>query len=173
VLDDGRLTDSQGRTVDFTNTVIIMTSNVGSQHIKAAKNDEEVQKAVLEELRLHFRPEFLNRLDETVVFHQLDRAELRAIVDIQLRRFEQRLKERELTLSMTDGAKDLLGNLGFDPIYGARPLKRVIQKLLENPLAERILSGKLLPGDTIVVDAAKSGELTIERRPPALQAAAE
>jgi ATP-dependent Clp protease ATP-binding subunit ClpB len=164
VLDDGRLTDSQGRTVDFTNTVIILTSNVGSQHISRAKSDAEVESAVMEELRLHFRPEFLNRLDETVVFHQLGREQLRSIVDIQLRRFEQRLKERELSLHIDDAAKDLLGNLGYDPTYGARPLKRVIQRQLENPLAEQILSGKYLPGDSVLVTASANGEIKIEHK---------
>ncbi len=173
VLDDGRLTDSQGRTVDFTNTVIIMTSNVGSQFISQAKSDEEIRKAVTEELRAHFRPEFLNRLDETVVFHQLGREQLRSIVDIQLRRFEKRLRERELLLVVSDDAKDLLGNLGYDPTYGARPLKRVIQRHLENPLAEQLLGGKYLPGDTVVVNA-KDGVLTIDRRAaPANTQAAE
>jgi ATP-dependent Clp protease ATP-binding subunit ClpB len=164
VLDDGRLTDSQGRTVDFTNTVIILTSNVGSAHISRAKSDAEVQAAVMDELRKHFRPEFLNRLDETVVFHQLGREQLRSIVDIQLRRFEKRLKARELLLQIDDAAKDLLGNLGYDPTYGARPLKRVIQKRLENPLAEQILSGKYLPGDSVVVRAGDNGDLVLERK---------
>jgi len=169
VLDDGRLTDSQGRTVDFTNTVIIMTSNVGSAHITRAKSDAEIQEAVMGELRQHFRPEFLNRLDEIVVFHQLGREQLRAIVDVQLRRFEQRLKERDLELQVDNDAKDLLGNLGYDPTYGARPLKRVIQKRLENPLAEQILSGKFLPGDTVWVHAGHNGELLLDRRPGAAQ----
>ncbi|HTU61796.1 MAG TPA: ATP-dependent chaperone ClpB [Polyangiales bacterium] len=164
VLDDGRLTDSQGRTVDFTNTVIILTSNVGSAHISRAKSDEEVNAAVMEELRKHFRPEFLNRLDETVVFHQLGREQLRSIVDIQLRRFEKRLKARDLALQMDVAAKDALGNLGYDPTYGARPLKRVIQKRLENPLAEQILSGKFLPGDSVVVRVGDGGELVIDRK---------
>ena len=164
VLDDGRLTDSQGRTVDFTNTVIILTSNVGSAHISRAKSDEEVNAAVMEELRKHFRPEFLNRLDETVVFHQLGREQLRSIVDIQLRRFEKRLKARDLSLQMDDAAKDALGNLGYDPTYGARPLKRVIQKRLENPLAEQILAGKFLPGDSVIVRVGDGGELVIDRK---------
>jgi ATP-dependent Clp protease ATP-binding subunit ClpB len=171
VLDDGRLTDSQGRKVDFTNTVIILTSNVGSAHITRAKSDAEIQEAVLQELRQHFRPEFLNRLDETVVFHQLGREQLRSIVDIQLRRFEKRLKDRDLHLVIDDKAKDLLGELGYDPTYGARPLKRVIQKRLENPLAEQILSGKFLPGDAVCVHAGPTGELLLERKagaqPPA------
>ncbi|HEY2735794.1 MAG TPA: AAA family ATPase, partial [Polyangiales bacterium] len=174
VLDDGRLTDSQGRTVDFTNTAIILTSNVGSQHILTAKGYEEVQESVMAELRQHFRPEFLNRLDDIVVFHQLGREQLRSIVDIQLRRFEKRLKERDLELSMDDDAKDLLGNLGYDPTYGARPLKRVIQRHLENPLASEILSGKFLPGDSVVVRAV-NGDLKIDRKagPPKVEAEAQ
>ncbi|HEX4354543.1 MAG TPA: AAA family ATPase, partial [Polyangiales bacterium] len=174
VLDDGRLTDSQGRTVDFTNTAIILTSNVGSQHILTAKSYEEVQESVMAELRQHFRPEFLNRLDDIVVFHQLGREQLRSIVDIQLRRFEKRLKDRDLELSMDDEAKDLLGNLGYDPTYGARPLKRVIQRHLENPLASEILSGKFLPGDTVIVRAS-NGELKIDRKagPPKVDAEAQ
>jgi ATP-dependent Clp protease ATP-binding subunit ClpB len=172
VLDDGRLTDSQGRTVDFTNTVIILTSNVGSQHITQARNDQEIRDAVQAELRMHFRPEFLNRLDETVVFHQLGREQLRSIVDIQLAGFRKRLKERDLELEVSDDAKDLLGNLGFDPTYGARPLKRVIQRQLENPLAEQILSGKLVSGDTVGVTV-QGGELRIERKAQAQKLAAE
>jgi ATP-dependent Clp protease ATP-binding subunit ClpB len=164
VLDDGRLTDSQGRTVDFSNTVIILTSNVGSHHITHAQSDEEVHKAVMAELRAHFRPEFLNRLDETVVFHQLGREQLRAIVDIQLGRFAKRLAERQLSLEVNDEAKDLLGNLGYDPTYGARPLKRVLQRLVENPLAEAILAGRFQPGDTVVVLAA-DGAVRLERKP--------
>jgi ATP-dependent Clp protease ATP-binding subunit ClpB len=171
VLDDGRLTDSQGRTVDFTNTVIILTSNVGSQYITNASSDEEIQRAVTAELRQHFRPEFLNRLDETVVFRQLGREQLRAIVDIQLRRFARRLQERDLALEVTDDAKDLLGNLGYDPVYGARPLKRVIQRQLENPLAEAILGGRFQPGDTVSVTAEGDGTLRLERQAPADPAA--
>jgi ATP-dependent Clp protease ATP-binding subunit ClpB len=172
VLDDGRLTDSQGRTVDFTNTVIILTSNVGSQFITNASSDEEIERAVTAELRKHFRPEFLNRLDETVVFRQLGREQLRAIVDIQLRRFARRLQERDLGLEVSDEAKDLLGNLGYDPVYGARPLKRVIQRQLENPLAEAILGGRFQPGDTVLVAAPGDGTLRLERRSPAAPAAA-
>jgi ATP-dependent Clp protease ATP-binding subunit ClpB len=172
VLDDGRLTDSQGRKVDFTNTVIILTSNVGSHFITGATDDEAVHAAVMAELRKHFKPEFLNRVDETVVFHQLDRAELRAIVDIQLRRFAQRLKDRDLVLQVNDEAKDLLGDLGFDPTYGARPLKRVIQRYLENPLAEQLLAGKFEPGDVVTVSAS-DGKLKIDRQPAVQRAAAE
>jgi ATP-dependent Clp protease ATP-binding subunit ClpB len=170
VLDDGRLTDSQGRTVDFTNTVIIMTSNVGSTHIRVGATDDQVRDAVMTELRTHFRPEFLNRLDEIVVFRQLGREQLRKIVDIQLRRFQHRLKERDLLLEITDAAKDLLGNLGYDPTYGARPLKRVIQRNLENPVASELLAGNYMPGDTVVVDAENS-EIKISRRPAAPESA--
>jgi ATP-dependent Clp protease ATP-binding subunit ClpB len=164
VLDDGRLTDSQGRKVDFTNTIIILTSNIGSQHISASRNDEEIKEAVLAELKASMRPELLNRLDEMVVFRQLGRDQLRSIVDIQLSRFRKRLATREIQLEVTPDAKDLLGNLGYDPTYGARPLKRVIQRQLENPLAEAILSGKFGTGDTVVVGAGGEGQLTLSRR---------
>jgi ATP-dependent Clp protease ATP-binding subunit ClpB len=164
VLDDGRLTDSQGRTIDFTNTIIILTSNIGSQHIMAARDDEQIKDAVLAELKANMRPELLNRLDETVVFHQLGRDQLRSIVDIQLGRFRKRLAEREISLDVSPDAKDLLGNLGYDPTYGARPLKRVIQRQLENPLAESILAGKFASGDTVVVGVGGDGKLTLSRR---------
>ena len=162
VLDDGRLTDGQGRTVDFKNVVIIMTSNVGSHHIMALDDDEMIRKSVMEDLRDAFRPEFLNRLDETIIFHRLDRAELREIVDVQLRNFEQRLADRELRLEITEAAKDFLANVGYDPTYGARPLKRAIQRHLENGLAEDILAGRFTAGDTIRVDVGE-GKLVFER----------
>ena len=161
VLDDGRLTDGQGRTVDFRNTVIVMTSNLGSHVIQdlAAKNDYTGMKsAVLEIVQQHFRPEFINRLDEIVVFHPLGREHIRSIARIQLAHLEKRLGERDLALAIDDEALDLLGNLGFDPVYGARPLKRAIQQQLENPLAQRILGGEFKPGDTIHVRA-KGGRL--------------
>jgi ATP-dependent Clp protease ATP-binding subunit ClpB len=164
VLDDGRLTDSQGRKVDFTNTIIILTSNIGSQHISASRNDEEIKESVMAELKANMRPELLNRLDEMVVFRQLGRDQLRSIVDIQLSRFRKRLATREIQLEVTPDAKDLLGNLGYDPTYGARPLKRVIQRQLENPLAEAILSGKFGSGDTVEVGAGTDGQLTLSRR---------
>jgi hypothetical protein len=151
-------------TIDFTNTIIIMTSNIGSHHITAARDDESIKEAVMTELKAAFRPELLNRLDETVVFHQLGREQLRSIVDIQLGRFRKRLEAREITLEVTPEAKDLLGNLGYDPTYGARPLKRVLQRQLENPLAEAILAGKLGGGDTAVVSATRDGALSIDRR---------
>jgi ATP-dependent Clp protease ATP-binding subunit ClpB len=165
VLDDGRLTDGQGRTVDFRNTVIVMTSNVGSHHTLHLEDDDSIRTAVMEELRAQFRPELLNRIDEIVVFKRLGKEQIRGIVDIQLRRFAQRLAERELHLEITDAAKDHLGEIGYDPVFGARPLKRAIQQHLENRLAEDILAGKYTPGDTIVVDKALAGELVWKRRP--------
>jgi ATP-dependent Clp protease ATP-binding subunit ClpB len=160
VLDDGRLTDGQGRTVDFRNTVIVMTSNLGLQLIQemAMTGDYEAMKtAVLEVVGQHFRPEFINRVDETVVFHPLGREQIRKITDIQIGYLWQRLVERDLQLEVTKVALDRLGEAGFDPIYGARPLKRAIQHQLENPLAQEILSGHFIPGDTIKVDVAGDG----------------
>jgi ATP-dependent Clp protease ATP-binding subunit ClpB len=161
VLDDGRLTDGQGRTVDFKNTVIILTSNVGSHHIMVLEDEESMRKAVMEDLRDAFRPEFLNRLDETIIFHRLSRAQVRSIVDVQLRNFEKRLAERGLRLEVTAEAKDFLANVGYDPTYGARPLKRAIQRYLENGLAEDILAGRFTAGDTIRVEAGE-GRLLFE-----------
>ncbi|HSE60151.1 MAG TPA: ATP-dependent chaperone ClpB [Nitrospiraceae bacterium] len=156
VLDDGRLTDSQGRTVDFKNTVLIMTSNIGSQHILEAqhlrKSYEEIRNLVLRELRQHFRPEFLNRVDETVVFHPLTAQELGRIVDIQLGRLRERLAERRITLSLTQAARTHLAALGYDPVYGARPLKRLIQQEVETPMARQLVKGELRDGDSAVVD---------------------
>jgi ATP-dependent Clp protease ATP-binding subunit ClpB len=163
VLDDGRLTDGQGRTVDFKNTVIILTSNVGSQHILALNDEAQMREAVMTDLRAHFRPEFLNRLDETIVFHRLSRADVRQVVDVQLERFTKRLATREIQLAITDAAKDYLANVGFDPTFGARPLKRAIQRHLENPLAQEILSGRFAAGDFIEV-IAEGGELKFAKR---------
>jgi ATP-dependent Clp protease ATP-binding subunit ClpB len=154
VLDDGRLTDGQGRTVDFRNTVIVMTSNLGSHLIQelASQNDYGAMKsAVMGIVQQHFRPEFINRLDELVVFHPLGREHIRNIARIQMRGLTARLADRDLKLEISEAALDLLGNAGFDPVYGARPLKRAIQHQLENPLAQRILAGEFAPGDTIVV----------------------
>ena len=154
VLDDGRLTDGQGRTVDFRNTVIIMTSNLGSQTIQehaGERNYERMKAAVLEIVGSHFRPEFVNRIDEIVVFHPLGRGEIRRIVDIQVGYLRKRLGEREMALELDDAARDRLGEAGFDPVYGARPLKRAIQQQLENPLAQRILRGDFGPGDAVQV----------------------
>jgi ATP-dependent Clp protease ATP-binding subunit ClpB len=164
LLDDGRLTDGQGRTVDFRNTVLIMTSNLGSQMIQdmAGQNFEEAREAVLAVLRDHFRPEFLNRVDEIIVFRALTEEQLTKIVDIQLRRLEIRLADRRVTLVVTDAARKQLAKRGWDPVYGARPLKRTIQRLLQDPLAMMLLEGKFVEGDTIEVDL-KGGELTFSK----------
>ena len=160
VLDDGRLTDGQGRTVDFTNTIIIMTSNLGSHVIAELKEDQPVEMAegqVMEMVRAHFRPEFLNRVDEIILFHRLSRNHMTRIVEIQLGHLQKLLEERKIRLDLTPGAKDLLGDKGYDPVYGARPLKRVIQKELQDTLAEKILSGEITEGTRIQVDAGKDG----------------
>ncbi len=156
VLDDGRLTDGHGREVDFKNTIIVMTSNIGSDHIQAMSEegaaDFEIELRVREELKLHFRPEFLNRVDETIIFSRLERAELRQIVDIQVDRLRQRLRDREIDIQLTDAAKDKLAADGYDPVYGARPLRRLMQQHIENPLARRLLAGEFKEGDTIQID---------------------
>ena len=152
ILDDGRLTDSKGRTVDFKNTVLIMTSNLGSREIQAAEGDEkQVREAVLQELRLHFKPEFLNRIDDVVIFHQLSREQIGTIIDVQLERLRAMLAERNLTLVLEPSAKELLMREGYDPSYGARPLKRAIQSYIQNPLAVKLLQGEILPGQTVRV----------------------
>ena len=154
VLDDGRLTDGQGRTVDFRNTVIVMTSNLGSQRIQELAGEEnyDVMKAsVMEIVTQHFRPEFMNRVDDIVVFHPLGREHIRAIVDIQLGYLHERLADRDMTIMLSDAARDKLAEAGFDPVYGARPLKRAIQQQVENPLAQEILQGRFNPGDTIEI----------------------
>ena len=153
LLDDGRLTDSQGRQVDFKNTLVLMTSNIGSQLILEAKGDAAVKKVVTDELRRHFRPEFLNRIDETVVFNALRQQDMVQIIDIQLDRFRKRLVDKKLGLTVTDEAKKLLAEEAYDPHLGARPLKRTLQTQLENPLAMQLLQGKYPPGAHVVVDA--------------------
>jgi ATP-dependent Clp protease ATP-binding subunit ClpB len=165
VLDDGRLTDGQGRTVDFRNTVIIMTSNLGShviQELAGEANYAKMKQAVLEIVQQHFRPEFINRVDDLVVFHPLGREQLRSIVDIQLAYLRRRLAERDIELVLDQAATDRLAEAGFDPVYGARPLKRAIQQQLENPLAQRILRGEFGPGSKVRVTA-KDGELTFTK----------
>jgi ATP-dependent Clp protease ATP-binding subunit ClpB len=155
VLDDGRLTDGHGRTVDFRNTVIIMTSNLGSQMIQemaGEENYDRMKSSVMEIVGQHFRPEFVNRIDEIVVFHPLDREQLRNIARIQVHYLHDRLRSRDMDLELSDAAVDKLAAVGFDPVYGARPLKRAIQTMIENPLAREILSGKFVPGDVIRVD---------------------
>ncbi len=165
VLDEGRLTDNQGRTVDFTNTIIVMTSNLGSQLIqditRRGGNAEEIREAVNRVLQSHFLPEFLNRIDEVIVFHPLQREHVRQIAEIQVRHLQRRLAEHELELELTPAALDLLAQLGYDPVYGARPLKRVIQQRLENPLAKAILEGRFPPGSKIVVDV-REGQFAFE-----------
>jgi len=154
ILDDGRLTDSKGRTVDFKNTVLIMTSNLGSREIQDAEGDEtEVREAVLEKLRENFKPEFLNRIDDVVIFQQLSRDQIGKIIDVQLERLRQMLKERNITLVLDSPAKELLMREGYDPSYGARPLKRAIQTLIQNPLAVKLLQGEILPGQTVRLSA--------------------
>lgn len=159
VLDDGRLTDGQGRTVDFRNTVIVMTSNLGSHQIQELSGDDspeaytQMKAAVMGVVQAHFRPEFINRLDDIVVFHPLNKPQIKQIARIQLRGLEKRLSERGISIDLTDKAYDLLGNIGFDPVYGARPLKRAIQQQIENPLASEILRGAFANGDTVKVDA--------------------
>jgi ATP-dependent Clp protease ATP-binding subunit ClpB len=160
ILDDGRLTDGQGRTVDFRNAVLIMTSNIGSRHIVELGQDDEaeIESRVMQALRGHFRPEFLNRVDDVVLFHQLDQQQIHRIANIQLARVQKLLGERRLTLELTEAAKTLLGERGFDPQYGARPLKRVIQRLLQDPLAIRILEGEFAEGAKIGADVSASGD---------------
>jgi ATP-dependent Clp protease ATP-binding subunit ClpB len=163
ILDEGRLTDSQGRTVDFKNTVLIMTSNLGSADILEFRGsvDEEsyrrMKERVLDQLKHHFRPEFLNRIDELVVFHGLTREQLVAIVDIQLRRLQKRLADRRITLSLSDEARRHLAEAGWDPVYGARPLKRVIQRELESVLARKIVAGELTDGAAVRVELEAGG----------------
>ena len=166
VLDDGRLTDGHGRTVDFKNTVLIMTSNVGSQYIRDLADDEAIRERVLAALRDHFRPEFLNRLDEIVIFHSLTREHLIQIVDIQLRRLRQLLDGRKIEIELSDGAVAKLARDGYDPAYGARPLKRVIQRELQDPLALAILEGRFSEGDRLYVDV-RDDEIVFSQRAPA------
>jgi ATP-dependent Clp protease ATP-binding subunit ClpB len=170
VLDDGRLTDGQGRTVDFKNTIIIMTSNIGSPIIQeyfdtgrlTGKDKAEMEQRVKSELRGHFRPEFLNRIDDIIIFHRLDERQITQIVDIQLARVEQRLGQQHLTMTVDKSAKQILSRQGYDPQFGARPLKRAIQDLLLDPLASRLLSGEFKPGDAIRVTA-QGDELIFEK----------
>ena len=175
MLDDGRLTDGQGRTVDFKNTIVIMTSNIGSQRILEyqgafeGRDYERMKEAVLEELRQHFRPEFLNRVDEIIVFHALTEEQLKQIVEIQLGRLRARLAERHITLELTDAARRHLVRTGYDPSYGARPLKRAIQREVETPLARKILGGEVRDGQRVLVDAS-DGKLVFESTPETVTA---
>lgn len=165
VLDDGRLTDSQGRVVDFKNTVIIMTSNLGSHKIQEMAGDsyEEIKAAVMNSVNQHFRPEFVNRIDEIVVFHPLGQEQMAGIADIQLSRLRKRLQERDMNIVLSDEAMTQLVAVGYDPVYGARPLKRAIQQEIENPLSVKLLSGEFVAGDTIKVDVDGQGNLTFDK----------
>jgi len=172
VLDEGRLTDGHGRTVDFKNTVIIMTSNIGSQYIMDVQDEEVMRARVMEALRASFRPEFLNRVDEIVIFHRLERHHLEQIVEIQLDHLRRLLGDRKITMALTDAARELLINEGYDPVFGARPLKRVLQRRVQDPLALKILQGQVREGDHVLVDAL-GGELTFTVVEPALEVEAE
>jgi ATP-dependent Clp protease ATP-binding subunit ClpB len=171
ILDDGRLTDGQGRTVDFKNTIVIMTSNIGSPRILeyrgafAGAGFERMKETVLEELRSHFRPEFLNRVDEIIVFHALTEEHLKQIVEIQLGSLRKRLADRHIELELTDRARGYLVRSGYDPSYGARPLKRAIQREIETPLARRILGGEVRDSHHVVVDLDPAGHLVFESKP--------
>jgi ATP-dependent Clp protease ATP-binding subunit ClpB len=170
LLDDGRLTDGKGRTVDFKNTVVIMTSNIGSHFIAEASGvDEGVRRQVLDALRAHFRPEFINRVDEIIVFHSLTRAEMRSIIDIQLRGLMKRLEDRKIRVDVSDRAKDFIIAEGYDPTYGARPLKRTIQRRVLDPLAMRVLEGEFREGDVVRIDAPR-GELELSKEAHAVPA---
>ncbi len=171
VLDEGRLTDGQGRTVDFKNTVIIMTSNAASHIIKAlaGQNTAKMRDEVMSELDNTFRPEFLNRIDEIVVFHALTQEDIMQIVDIQLARLRRLLAERHITITLSDTAKQYLALRGYDPVFGARPLKRTIQRELQDPLARQLLEGTLREGSSIYVDVAPDGdELVFRSAEPAM-----
>jgi ATP-dependent Clp protease ATP-binding subunit ClpB len=164
LLDDGRLTDAQGRTVDFRNTIVIMTSNLGSQWIhERGLSEDEIRERVMDAVRTHFRPELLNRIDEVVIFHALGLEQIQRIVDIQLRGLRQRLAERKMSLELTPAAAAEIARAGFDPVFGARPLKRTIQKDIVQPLAVRLLQGDFVDGDSVVVDAGPDGRLSFSK----------
>ena len=172
VLDDGRLTDSKGRVVDFKNTVIIMTSNVGSQYIheyqrgtQSPLQEEEMRKKVEEELHRRFRPEFLNRIDDVIIFHALDMKHIKRIIEIQLKRLSKTIADRGINIEVSDSAKEHLAREGYDPAFGARPLKRVLQKEIIDPLAIRLLEGKVKTGDTVFVNMAPNGKLELSLEP--------
>ena len=165
ILDDGRLTDGKGRTVDFRNTVLILTSNVASQAIfeLAQRDPEPMRRQVLEALQATFKPEFLNRIDDTVVFNPLGREEISRIIELQLAHLRTLLAERKIALELTDRAREVLFSEGFEPAYGARPMKRALQRLVQDPLAQKILKGEVLPGDTVMVEAdPKTGQLRFD-----------
>jgi ATP-dependent Clp protease ATP-binding subunit ClpB len=173
VLDDGRMTDGQGRTVDFKNTVVVMTSNLGSQMIQSMAGDDPalIKTAVMAEVKTQFRPEFVNRIDEIVVFHALDEKHIRDIAKIQLRYLSERLAKMEIRLDVAESALAELAKAGFDPVYGARPLKRAIQQSIENPLAKLLLEGRFGPKDTVRVEW-KKGAMAFEKAAGAQREAA-
>jgi ATP-dependent Clp protease ATP-binding subunit ClpB len=171
IMDDGRLTDGQGRTVSFTNTILIMTSNVGSAEIAGEAIDERIRERIEEILATTFKPEFLNRVDDTVIFHRLSREDLGRIVELQVEQLAGRVRDKGLEIELSDDARTLLGNLGYDPTYGARPLKRVIQKQLVDRLALKLLEGEFHEGDVVRVEAA-DGELRFSKAPTAVEATA-
>jgi ATP-dependent Clp protease ATP-binding subunit ClpB len=155
LFDDGRLTDGRGKTVDFKNTVVIMTSNIGSEHIQESDNYDEMKNKVTQELRNYFRPEFLNRIDEIIIFRALGETELNKIIDIQIKSFESRLAAKNIHVKLTDKAKDFISSKGYDPAFGARPLKRAIHTYLLNPLSSKLISGEFKEGDNIFVNVTK------------------
>jgi ATP-dependent Clp protease ATP-binding subunit ClpB len=157
ILDDGRLTDGHGRTVDFKNTIVIMTSNIGSQYIAEVADEKQIRERVMEALKLHFKPEFLNRVDDILIFHRLSKEQLKSIVTLQIKRLQKLLEERQLHLELTDKARNFLADAGYDPVYGARPLRRAIQHYLQDKLAPMLLEGRFKEGDTILVDGDKEG----------------
>jgi ATP-dependent Clp protease ATP-binding subunit ClpB len=163
ILDDGRLTDGHGRTVDFKNTIVIMTSNLGSQYLAEVSDEKLMRERVMEALRLHFKPEFLNRVDDIIIFHRLSQDQLREIVSLQMARLRKLLAERQISLELSDQARDFLAEAGYDPVYGARPLRRAIQHYLQDKLAPLLLEGRFQEGDTILVDAAGEG-LTFQKK---------
>jgi ATP-dependent Clp protease ATP-binding subunit ClpB len=171
IMDDGRLTDGQGRTVDFTNTILIMTSNVGSDRITGPMVDEGIREQIEEVLATTFKPEFLNRIDDVVIFHRLSREDISRIVDLQVELLAGRVSERGIEIELSDDARTLLGNLGYDPSFGARPLKRVIQRELVDKLALKLLEGEFGEGDLVKVDA-EAGELRFARAQSAAAVAA-
>jgi ATP-dependent Clp protease ATP-binding subunit ClpB len=165
ILDDGRMTDGKGRTVDFKNTLVIMTSNIGSQYIVelTEREREEMVRRVMEALRVHFKPEFLNRIDDIVIFHSLNRDQIKAIIDIQVGILQKRLAERQLEIELSDATRELIAQEGFDPVYGARPLKRVIQHRIQDALALKLLEGEFVEKDKIIVDATPNGEVRFRK----------
>ncbi|MBP7794403.1 MAG: AAA family ATPase, partial [Candidatus Saccharicenans sp.] len=165
ILDDGRLTDGKGTTVDFRNTLIIMTSNLGSQIIKELSQDyETMEKEVRKILESHFKPEFLNRIDEVIIFKPLSKETILKIVDLQIDLLRQRLADKKINLEIKNKARELLAERGFDPVYGARPLKRVIQRDVQNPLAMKILAGEFKEGETVVIDIGSNGEIVFKKK---------